>query len=104
MCALAASFAQVLNKTGAGVVTTRADVHWVVTEFGQVNLWGLSRRERAAALISIAHPSVRDELAKEACEKLHLCPKAAVRAVHKGRADMVYPHSTTLNALEGIMS
>lgn len=40
---------------GAGVVTTRGHVHWVVTEYGAVNLWGLSLRARAEALISIAH-------------------------------------------------
>ncbi len=49
-------------KPGAGVVTTRGHVHWVVTEFGAVNLHGKSLKERAAALISIAHPQFRDEL------------------------------------------
>lgn len=49
-------------KPGAGVVTTRADVHWVVTEYGAVNLFGKSYRERAKAMISIAHPAFRDEL------------------------------------------
>lgn len=48
--------------TGAGVVTTRADVHWVVTEFGAVNLYGRSVRERAEQLVSIAHPKFREEL------------------------------------------
>jgi len=47
---------------GAGVVTTRADVHWVVTEFGAVNLYGLSLRERAERLVSIAHPAFHAEL------------------------------------------
>ncbi|MEQ1500876.1 MAG: acetyl-CoA hydrolase/transferase C-terminal domain-containing protein [Myxococcota bacterium] len=47
---------------GAGIVTTRADVHWVVTEFGAVNLYGRSLRARAALLTSIAHPKFRDEL------------------------------------------
>lgn len=51
-----------LLKHGAGVVTTRADVHWVVTEFGAVNLFGKSLDERRALLASIAHPSFRDEL------------------------------------------
>ncbi|HSN27891.1 MAG TPA: acetyl-CoA hydrolase/transferase C-terminal domain-containing protein, partial [Kofleriaceae bacterium] len=49
-------------KPGAGVVTTRGHVHWVVTEYGACNLHGLTLRERAAALISIAHPDVRGEL------------------------------------------
>jgi acyl-CoA hydrolase len=47
---------------GAGVVTTRGHVHWVATEFGTVNLHGKTLRERAALLISIAHPNFRGEL------------------------------------------
>jgi 4-hydroxybutyrate CoA-transferase len=47
---------------GSGVVTTRADVHYVVTEYGVASLFGRSLRERAQALIGIAHPSFRDEL------------------------------------------
>ncbi len=47
---------------GAGVLTTRADVHYVATEFGVVKLWGKGVRERAELLISIAHPSFREEL------------------------------------------
>lgn len=50
---------------GAGVVTTRGHVHWVVTEFGAVNLHGKSLRERGEALISIAHPDFRAELRRE---------------------------------------
>ncbi|MEM2910448.1 MAG: acetyl-CoA hydrolase/transferase C-terminal domain-containing protein [Nitrososphaerota archaeon] len=53
-------------KTGAGVVTTRADVHYVATEFGIVNLHGKTLRERAELLIGIAHPNFRDELRKAA--------------------------------------
>ncbi|TMQ03288.1 MAG: acetyl-CoA hydrolase/transferase family protein [Deltaproteobacteria bacterium] len=49
-------------KPGAGVVTTRGHVHWVVTEYGARNLHGLTLRERGEALISIAHPDVRGEL------------------------------------------
>lgn len=49
-------------KPGAGVVTTRGHVHWVVTEYGAVNLHGMSLRARADALISIAHPDFRREL------------------------------------------
>jgi len=56
-------------KPGAGVVTTRADVHWVVTEYGAVNLYGKSYRERAILLISIAHPNHRDDLEKYAKEQ-----------------------------------
>jgi len=47
---------------GAGVLTTRADVHYVATEFGIVDLFGKSVRERAELLIGIAHPSFREEL------------------------------------------
>lgn len=47
---------------GAGVVTTRGHVHWVVTEYGAVNLHGKTLRERGEALISIAHPDFRPEL------------------------------------------
>ncbi len=49
-------------KPGAGVVTTRGHVHWIVTEYGAVNLFGLALRQRAEALISIAHPDFRHEL------------------------------------------
>ncbi len=49
-------------KPGAGVVTNRADVHYVVTEYGVVQLHGKSIRERTDALIGIAHPKFRDEL------------------------------------------
>ncbi len=52
-------------KPGAGVVTTRGHVHWVVTEHGAVNLHGLTLRERGEALISIAHPDFRPQLRKE---------------------------------------
>jgi acyl-CoA hydrolase len=58
-------------KPGAGVVTTRGHVHWVVTEFGAVNLHGKSLRERADLLISIAHPDFRAELRKEVYELRH---------------------------------
>jgi acyl-CoA hydrolase len=52
-------------NAGAGVVTTRGHVHWVVTEYGAVNLHGKSLRERGDALLSIAHPDFRAELGKE---------------------------------------
>ncbi len=56
-------------KTGAGVVTSRADVHWVVTEYGAVNLFGMNLRQRAEALIGIAHPRFREELERAAKER-----------------------------------
>jgi acyl-CoA hydrolase len=52
-------------KPGSGVVTTRGHVHWVVTEYGAVDLWGRNLRERAEMLISIAHPDFRAELLRE---------------------------------------
>lgn len=53
-------------KPGAGVVTSRADVHWVVTEFGAVNLHGRNLRQRAEALIRIADPAFQAELDRAA--------------------------------------
>lgn len=58
-------------KEGAGVVTTRAHVHYVVTEHGVVNLHGKTLQERAKLLISIADPKHREELEREA-HALHL--------------------------------
>jgi acyl-CoA hydrolase len=49
-------------KPGSGVVTTRGHVHWIVTEYGAVDLWGRNLRERAEMLISIAHPDFRADL------------------------------------------
>ena len=54
---------------GAGVVTPRADVHWIVTEYGSVNLRGKSLQERAKLLISIAHPDDREALDRAAFER-----------------------------------
>jgi acetyl-CoA hydrolase len=51
---------------GAGVVTTRNHIHWIVTEYGAVNLYGQSIRRRVQALIGIAHPRFRDILRHEA--------------------------------------
>jgi acyl-CoA hydrolase len=56
-------------KTGAGVVTSRADVHWVVTEHGVVNLFGKNLRQRAEALIGIAAPEHRQALLDAARER-----------------------------------
>lgn len=52
-------------KSGAGVVTTRPHVHWVVTEYGAVNLAGLTLNRRARALIDLAHPDDRDRLLED---------------------------------------
>lgn len=59
-------------KPGAGVVTSRGDVHYVVTEYGIANLFGKSIQERARALIDIAHPAFRDELTEFAKKTYHI--------------------------------
>ena len=58
-------------RPGAGVVTPRADIQWVVTEWGAVNLYGKSLQERARLLISVAHPSDRESLEKAMFERFH---------------------------------
>jgi acyl-CoA hydrolase len=55
-------------KPGAGVVTTRAHVHYIVTEYGVAEMWGKSIQERAKAMICIAHPDHREQLMREAFE------------------------------------
>jgi len=60
-------------KPGAGVVTTRGHVHWVVTEYGARNLHGLTLRERADALIDLAHPDARAELRRAVAATHHFC-------------------------------
>ena len=64
-------------SAGGGVVTTRGDVHFVVTEYGVAYLHGKSVQERAIALISIAHPDFRGRLLKEAVEARYLRPEFA---------------------------
>lgn len=54
---------------GAGCVTTRNHIHWFVTEYGAVNLYGKSLQERARLLISVAHPDHREELDRAAFER-----------------------------------
>ena len=56
-------------KKGAGVVTTRAHVHYVVTEFGVVNLFGKNLQQRAKALRDIAHPDHREQIDREIFER-----------------------------------
>lgn len=59
-------------KPGAGVVTTRGHIHWVVTEFGAVNLFGMNMEQRAKALIRIAHPAHQEQLKKEVYNRFQL--------------------------------
>ena len=54
---------------GAGVVTSRAHIHWFVTEYGAVDLYGKSLQERAKLVISVAHPDHREMLDKAAFER-----------------------------------
>lgn len=64
----AKNFSRIVStlKPGAGVVTTRNHVHYVITEYGVADLYGKTIRQRAEALIDIAHPQFRDELTNQA--------------------------------------
>jgi acyl-CoA hydrolase len=68
-------------KEGAGVVTTRGHIHWVVTEFGIVDLFGKSLKQRARALISIAHPNHRESLERAFCERFGSYNRPAMTGV-----------------------
>lgn len=61
-------------KEGAGVVTTRGHVHWVITEYGIVNLFGKNLKQRGQALISIAHPDHREKLSQAFYERYKMMP------------------------------
>jgi len=63
---------QATFPAGAGVVTSRGDVHYVVTEYGVADLWGKSVRERAMSLLDIAHPDHRAELLGQAKDKKYV--------------------------------
>jgi len=83
--------------SGAGVVTTRADVHYVATEYGIAYLHGKSIQERAIALICIAHPDFRARLLKEAISARYL----SVELSDKGERLIVGPSSMrTVQILE----
>jgi len=58
-------------KPGAGVVTTRAHAHYIVTEYGVAYIYGKNMRQRAKALIDIAHPNHREALERSAFERFH---------------------------------
>jgi len=73
---------------GSGVVTTRGDVHYVVTEYGFAYLHGKTIRERALALINIAHPDFRQELFHEVMRRHYVLGDEAIL---KGKFDN-YPH------------
>ena len=61
-----------LLKPGSGVITSRYHIHWLVTEYGAVDLFGKSFTERARLIISVAHPSHRAELEREAFERFQI--------------------------------
>lgn len=61
-------------EEGAGVVTSRGDVHYVVTEYGVATLWGKSIQQRAMALIDVAHPDHRGELMSAAKARRYIIP------------------------------
>jgi acyl-CoA hydrolase len=63
-----------LLQPGAGVVTTRAHVHWVVTEHGVAHLYGKNLRQRARALIAVADPRHREALERSARERFGRLP------------------------------
>ena len=64
--------AELLDPSNGSIVTdTRANIHYLCTEYGCVNLKGLTSWEKAEALISVAHPDFREELIREA-DKLHI--------------------------------
>lgn len=88
---------------GAGVVTTRGDVHYVVTEYGVAYLHGKSVRERALALISIAHPRFLETLLKEAIEAKYLRKELAdvgesfIVAPHEAKTSLLLDDGTKIN-------
>jgi acyl-CoA hydrolase/GNAT superfamily N-acetyltransferase len=75
---------------GAGVVTSRGDVHYVVTEYGVADLWGKSVRERAMALLDIAHPDHRPELLEQAKRKSYVfADQATPKVFSRARPETV---------------
>jgi acyl-CoA hydrolase len=74
-------------KLGSGVVTTRADVHYVVTEYGVAYLHGKNLRERTKAVIEIAHPDFREELLKAAWERKLIRKEAVKRGIRSESGD-----------------
>lgn len=85
-------------EAGAGVVTSRGDVHYVVTEYGIAQLWGKSIRERASALIEVAHPDFRAELLSEAKQRHYVLPDQPLPNPEPARS----PRVVTLDSGERI--
>lgn len=80
-------------RHGAGIVSTRADVHYVVTEYGVAYLHGKSVRERTLALIHVAHPKFRDSLMEEARKRRLVHPEQI--ALPKGLQPYPKQYETT---------
>ena len=76
---------------GASVTTPRADVHYIVTEYGVADLRGKSVSQRAKALIDIAHPNFREDLRRE-FENLYLKDNPFLRPMPEGRRSGYWPH------------
>ncbi len=87
-------------EPGAGVVTSRGDVHYVVTEHGVADLWGKSIRERALALIAIAHPDHRAELLAAAKGRRFVFPN---QPVPRGRYPWSREREVTLLSHERVL-
>ncbi|MHA1166373.1 MAG: GNAT family N-acetyltransferase [Candidatus Hodarchaeales archaeon] len=75
---------------GSEVVITRGDVHYVATEFGIVNLYGKTIRERVLAMISVAHPDFREELLKAAKKQNYVYPDQELSLTPDGKV-ILYP-------------
>ncbi|MBN8233314.1 GNAT family N-acetyltransferase [Corallococcus macrosporus] len=82
-----------------GVVTSRGDVHFVVTEFGVADLWGKSIRERALALVAIAHPDFRAELMAAAKARRWVLPDQVVPRARYPWAEARLEHTLSHDAL-----
>jgi acyl-CoA hydrolase len=65
---------QTVFEEGTGVVTSRGDIHYVVTEFGVADLWGKNISQRVEALVGIAHPNFRAELLEAAKKRCYVRP------------------------------
>ena len=86
-------------KPGAGVVTSRGDVHYVVTEYGVADLYGRNARQRAMALIGIAHPDYRHDLLAFAKERHYVLQDQEIPPLGAG----IYPQDleTTFSLTSG---
>lgn len=84
---------------GAGVVTTRAHVHYVVTEFGIAYLFGKNLRQRAHALIEIAHPDHREALTKAAFDRLKVMPSPQTDTALKHHCAAMLTHTPVATQL-----